>query len=212
MRYNESHFSEIFDHQRQFYSSRIWMSIEGVEVDLLTEIPECYDEKGVPNTLTFQQYMLSGVSLATLNDISQPNPITAVSIGATPNTYIISTYRGNMEGLRAIMRLVFPHTIPQYFPKATFDKRFRCNIHPASSARYRNVHSEDLAPILENDILPVVPILNTGGNTPRHARNESIAGNTPGVPVSAIFNIQKATRVSNSTDNQLTTTATRKAI
>ena len=70
VRYNESHFSKIFDHQRQFYSSRIQMSIEGVEVDLLTEIPEWYDEKGVPNTLTFQQYMLSGVSLATLNAIS----------------------------------------------------------------------------------------------------------------------------------------------
>ena len=41
MRYNESHFSEIFDHQRQFYSSRVQMSIEGVEVDLLTEILEC---------------------------------------------------------------------------------------------------------------------------------------------------------------------------
>jgi len=149
-------------------------------VELLTEIPECCDLNGVPNTLTFQQYMLNGVSLATLNNIPQPNPITAVSRGAIPNTYILSTYRSNMEGLRAIMRLVFPHTIPQYFTKATFDERFKCNIHPASSTRYRNVHSEDLAPISENDILPVVPILNSGGNTPRHARNKSIAGNTPG--------------------------------
>ena len=108
------------------------MSIEGIEVDLLTDIPGCYDENDVPNTLTFQQYMRSGVSLATLNNIPQPNPITAVPRGAIPNTYIISTYRSDMEGLRAIMRLVFSHTIPQYFTKGAFDERFRCNIHPAS--------------------------------------------------------------------------------
>ena len=135
VRYDELHFSEIFEYQRQFYSNRIRMSIEGVEVDLLTEIPECCDVNGVLNTLTFQQYMLSGVSLATFNNIPQPNPITAVSRGAIPNTYIISAYMSNMEGLRAIMRLVFPFTISQYFAKAMFDERFKCNIHPASSER-----------------------------------------------------------------------------
>jgi len=77
------------------------MSIEGVEPNLLKEIPEYSDKNGQVNTLTLQQYMLSGVSLATLNDIPQLNPITALSRGVMPDTYIVSACRDNIEGLRA---------------------------------------------------------------------------------------------------------------
>ena len=103
------------------------------------------------------------------------------------------------------MRLMFPFTIPQYFPNATFDQCFKCNIHPASNARYRNVHSKDLAPISENDILPVVPILNSGSNTLRHARKKSIAGNTPGGTSIGHMQHPKGNKsCSNSTGNQPT--------
>ena len=112
------------------------MSIEGIPIDLTSEIPQCLDLDGNQNKLTFQQLMLSGYPIAKLEGITQPNPITAVSRGMKHNTYIISAYRANVAGLRAVMMHVMPSVIPMMFLTTTFDHRFKCNVRPATSTRY----------------------------------------------------------------------------
>jgi len=65
--YRAAYFTNIFDQQRQFYSNRIQMSIEEIIIDLMSEIPQCLGLDGKQNKLTFQQLMVSGYPVASLD-------------------------------------------------------------------------------------------------------------------------------------------------
>jgi len=65
--HDASYFTNLFNQQRDLYINRIQMSINGVPNDLLTSVPRCNGSNGMPNQLTFQQLMVSGYPIVSLN-------------------------------------------------------------------------------------------------------------------------------------------------
>jgi len=98
--------------------------------------------------------MVSGYPIASLQGKAQPNPITAISRGNSPNTFIVSAYRCDTNQLNVIMKNILPYLIPYMYPRENLDYRFRCNARQASSSYFWRPQNEDMT-----ETIPVNPII-----------------------------------------------------